>query len=74
MTTPAAILNSLNPNNQSEAELGSDLADTTTTDMDNYRPISVLLVVSKVLESVVHHQLHSFLSEHKLLRPCLPPY
>ena len=37
--------------------------------MDDYRPISVLPVVSKVLERVVHHQLHSFLSEHKLLSP-----
>ena len=37
--------------------------------MDNYRPISVLPVASKVLERVVHHQLHSFLSEHKLLSP-----
>ena len=40
-----------------------------STDMDNYRPISVLPVVSKVLERAVHHQLHSFLSEHKLLSP-----
>ena len=40
-----------------------------STDMDNYRPISVLPVVSKVSERVVHHQLHSFLSEHKLLSP-----
>ena len=39
------------------------------TDMDNYRPISVLPVVSKVLERVLHHQLHSFLREHKLLSP-----
>ena len=40
-----------------------------STDMDNCRPISVLPVVSKVLERIVHHQLHSFLSEHKLLNP-----
>ena len=40
-----------------------------STDMDNYRPISVLPVVSKVLERVVHHQLHRFLSEHKLRSP-----
>ena len=40
-----------------------------STDMDNYRPISVLPVVSKVLERVVHHQLHSFLSKHRLLSP-----
>ena len=37
--------------------------------MDNYRSISVLPVVSKVLERVVHDQLHSFLSEYKLLSP-----
>ena len=40
-----------------------------STDMDNYRLISVLPVVSKVLERVVHHPLHSFLNEHKLLSP-----
>lgn len=28
-----------------------------STDMDNYRPISVLPVVSKVLERIAHHQL-----------------
>ena len=39
------------------------------TNMDNYRPISVLPVASKVLERVVHHQLHSFLSERKLINP-----
>ena len=40
-----------------------------STDMDNYHLISVLPVVSKVLERVVHHQLHRFLSEHKLRSP-----
>lgn len=39
------------------------------TDMDNYRPISVLSVASKVLERVVHDQLYSFLNEQKLLSP-----
>ena len=36
-------------------------------DMDNYGPISVLSVVSKVLERAVHCQLYGYLSEHKLL-------
>ena len=40
-----------------------------STDIDNHLPISFLPVVAKVLERVVHHQLHSFLSEHKLLSP-----
>ena len=38
-----------------------------STDMDNYCPISVLPVVSNVLDRVVQHQLHSFLRKHKLL-------
>lgn len=35
----------------------------------DYRPISVLHVLSKVLETVVHHQLYSFLSSNNLLCP-----
>ena len=38
-----------------------------STDMHNYCPISVLPVVSNVLDRVVRHQLHSFLRKHKLL-------
>ena len=39
------------------------------TDIDNYRPISVLPAASKLLEKAVHHQLYHFLSEQKLLSP-----
>ena len=34
---------------------------------NNYRPISLLPIISKILEKVVHEQLSSYLSEHKLL-------
>lgn len=37
--------------------------------MDNYRPISVLPVASKLLERVVHTQLYCFLSKHQLMNP-----
>ena len=37
------------------------------SNMDNYRPISVLPTISKVLERVVHRQLMNYLSEQKLL-------
>ena len=37
--------------------------------MDNYRPISVLSAVSKLIEKAVHHHICHFLSEHKLLTP-----
>ena len=37
--------------------------------MDNYRPISLLPTISKVLERVVHTQLYDFLAREKLLSP-----
>ena len=38
-------------------------------EMDDYRPISILPVISKVLERVVHQQLTRYLHEHKILSP-----
>ena len=38
-------------------------------DPGNYRPISILPVVSKLLERIVHKQLYNYFSEHKLLAP-----
>ena len=40
-----------------------------TDDMDNYRPISIMPAVSKVMKRAVHLQLCSHLSEHKILSP-----
>ena len=38
-------------------------------DMDNYRPISVLPVLSKLLEQTVHLQLYNHLQRHNILSP-----
>ena len=38
-----------------------------TTNFDNYRPISILSIVSKVIEKIVQKQLINFLDENKLL-------
>lgn len=38
-------------------------------DLDNYRPISILQILSKILEKAVFHQRHSYLSENYLLSP-----
>lgn len=38
-------------------------------DMDNYRPISILPVLSKILERAVHKQLYHYLQLHKILSP-----
>ena len=37
--------------------------------MDNYRPISVLPVASRILERVVHCQLYRYLNTHHLFSP-----
>ena len=38
-----------------------------TSDLNNYRPISILPIFSKIMEKVVHHQLIEYLEHHKLL-------
>ena len=38
-------------------------------DMDNYRPISILPILSKVLERVVHQQVYHYLQSNKILNP-----
>ena len=40
-----------------------------STTVTEYRPISILPVLSKVLETIVHNQLYSFLSSNNLLCP-----
>ena len=37
--------------------------------MDNYRPISILPVLSKVLQRAVHKQIYYYLQLHKILSP-----
>ena len=38
-------------------------------DLDNYRPISILCTLSKMLERYVHKHLYAFLSSYRLLHP-----
>lgn len=39
----------------------------TRSTFDNYRPISILPILSKILEKIVHNQLYSYLEENELL-------
>ena len=40
------------------------------SDINNYRPISVIPLVSKVLEKLVYDQLYHYLNDNKLLSSC----
>ena len=37
------------------------------TEPKNYKPISLLPLISKVLEKVIHNQMHNFLDTNKIL-------
>ena len=39
------------------------------TNPGNYRPISILPVISKLLERLVHNQVYEYLSKHQILVP-----
>ena len=38
-----------------------------SSDMNNYRPISVISVVAKVFEKIIYDQIYAYLSEHDIL-------
>ena len=38
-------------------------------EIDNFRPISILPILSKILEKAVHTQLYSYLNDNKMLSP-----
>ena len=40
------------------------------TNMNNYRPISILPTLSKIFEKVVHNQLYSYLEQNNILASC----
>ena len=40
------------------------------SDLNNYRPISVIPAVSKVFEKIVYDQLYQYLNDNKLLSSC----
>ena len=40
------------------------------SDLNNYRPISVIPVVSKVFEKIIYDQLYEYLNDNKLLSDC----
>ena len=39
------------------------------SDINNYRPISILSLLSKIFERIVYNQLYSFLEKYKILSP-----
>ena len=55
------------PTEWKTAKITPILKSGSPSETDNYRPISILPTLSKILEKIVHEQLSSYLEENKLL-------
>ncbi|MCG8113419.1 MAG: reverse transcriptase domain-containing protein [Candidatus Thiodiazotropha taylori] len=64
-----SIQNSLFPDRWKDAKVSPLHKNGPCDDVNNYRPISVLPVLSKILEKHVHLSLMSYLNEHDFLHP-----
>ena len=65
-----SILTGLYPNDWKAAKVTPLLKKGIKSDPNNYRPISVIPVVSKVFEKIVYSQLYHYLDSNKLLLGC----
>ena len=65
-----SILTGIYPNDWKAATVTTLLKKGIKSDRNNYRPISVIPVVSRVFEKIVHNQLYHYLDSNKLLLCC----
>ena len=64
-----SLINGCVPNEWKEARVIPLFKAGKSDNMDNYRPVSILPVVSKILERAVHIQLYKFFADNNLLNP-----
>ena len=55
---------------QKTAKVSPLYKDGSCNDVGNYRPISVLPILGKILERVVYDQLYAYFTDNNLLNPC----
>ena len=65
-----SILTGIYPNDWKAAKVTPLFKKGLKSDPNNYRPISVIPVVSKVLEKIAYNQLYHYLDDNKLLLGC----
>ena len=64
-----SLRSSLFPTSEKLAKISPVAKSNDRTLLDNFRPISILPVFSKVLETIVYHQISNYLEKNNLLSP-----
>ena len=64
-----SLVNGCVPSEWKEARVIPLFKSAKSDNMDNYRPVPILPVVSKILEQAVHTQLYKFMVDNNLLSP-----
>ena len=64
-----SLLTSTFPSEWKQAKVTPIFKNGDKSDVGNYRPISVLSIVSKILERAVHDQLYTYLTSNSILHP-----
>ena len=62
-----SISSSVFPDKCKHAKLKPLFKKGSTTEPKNYRPISLLPLISKIIEKTIHHQTQNFLDKNKIL-------
>lgn len=65
-----SLQTSVFPHDWKRAKVTPIYKDGDKADVSNYRPISVLPIISKIIERAVHNQLYNFFTKNNILNEC----
>ena len=63
----SSLANGIFPDNSKSARVTPLFTHCERSDIDNYRPISVISMIGKVFERIIYNQLFAYLSDHNIL-------
>ena len=62
-----SLLTGIFPSDWKEAKVIPVYKSGTKSNMNNYRPISIISIIAKTMEKLVHEQIYSYLEQNNIL-------